>query len=67
MQNLNNQPNNTVADELYRIHAYAQTLGQLCELSPNPEPLSPEQLEVIFKDIAKVCKDSLNIMQNPSK
>lgn len=44
-----------VADELARIAAYTDMLGQLCELSPNPETLSLEQLEVIFKDIAQVC------------
>lgn len=50
--------NEAIADELARIAAYTHTLGQLCELSPNAEPISLEQLEVIFKDIAQVCDAS---------
>ena len=48
-----------IADDLARVAAYAHTLGQLCELAPHAEPLSLEQLEVIFKDIAQVCDASL--------
>ena len=55
-----NNTNSTlsVASDLARIAAYAHTLGQLCELSPHAEPLSLQQLEVIFKDIAQVCDAS---------
>ena len=42
-------------DELARITAYCQLLGQLCELSPHAEPIPLENLEQIFKDIATVC------------
>ena len=48
-----------IAADLARVAAYAHTLGQLCELAPHAEPLSLEQLEVIFKDIAQVCDASL--------
>lgn len=46
--------NKTIADELARVAAYAHLLGKLCELSPHAEPISLEQLEIIFKDIAQV-------------
>lgn len=49
-----------IAADLERVAAYAHTLGQLCELAPHTEPLSLEQLEVIFKDIAQVCDASLD-------
>lgn len=49
-----------IADDLARIAAYAHMLGQLCELAPHAEPLSLEQLEVIFKDIAQVCDASVD-------
>lgn len=51
-----------IADDLARVAAYAHTLGQLCELAPHAEPLSLEQLEVIFKDIAQVCDASLDAL-----
>ena len=51
-----------IADDLARVAAYAHTLGQLCELAPHAEPLSLEQLEVIFKDIAQVCDSSLDAL-----
>ena len=51
-----------IADELARIAAYTHMLGQLCELSPNAEPLSLEQLEVIFKDIAQVTGKASEIL-----
>lgn len=51
-----------IADDLARIAAYAHILGQLCELAPHTEPLSLEQLEVIFKDIAQVCDASLEAL-----
>lgn len=59
-----NKTNNTlfVAEDLARIAAYTHTLGQLCELSPHAEPLSLEQLEIIFKDIAQVCDASLDAL-----
>lgn len=57
-----NAESKTVADELARIAAYAHMLGQLCELSPNAEPLSLEQLEVIFKDIAQVTGKASEIL-----
>ena len=47
-----------IADDLARVAAYAHILGLLCELAPHAEPLSLEQLEVIFKDIAQVCEAS---------
>ena len=53
-----------IADDLARIAAYAHLLGQLCELAPHAEPLSLEQLEVIFKDIAQVCDASLEAIQS---
>ncbi|WP_186473961.1 hypothetical protein [Psychrobacter sp. KCTC 72983] len=53
-----------IAADLARVAAYAHTLGQLCELSPHAEPLSLEQLEVIFKDIAQVCDASVNTIQS---
>lgn len=51
-----------IAADLERVAAYAHTLGQLCELAPHAEPLSLEQLEVIFKDIAQVCDASLEAL-----
>lgn len=63
----NNTKTRNVANELARVSAYAHTLAQLCELSPHAEPLSLEQLEVIFKDIAQVCDASLNAIHNLSK
>lgn len=53
---MNKQLNPDITDELCRIHAYTRLLGQLCELSPQPEPISPETLEQIFNDIANVTK-----------
>lgn len=50
--------NKAIADELARVAAYAHLLGKLCELSPNAEPISLEQLEVIFKDIAQVTGEA---------
>ena len=57
-----NAESKTVADELARIAAYAHMLGQLCELAPHAEPLSLEQLEVIFKDIAQVTGKASEIL-----
>lgn len=51
-----------IADDLARVAAYAHTLGQLCELAPHTEPLSLEQLEVIFKDIAQVTGKASEIL-----
>lgn len=51
-----------IADDLARIAAYAHLLGQLCELAPHAEPLSLEQLEVIFKDIAQVTGKASEIL-----
>ena len=51
-----------IAGDLARIAAYAHLLGQLCELAPHAEPLSLEQLERIFKDIAQVCDASLDAL-----
>ncbi len=56
-----------IAADLERVAAYAHTLGQLCELAPHTEPLSLEQLERIFKDIAQVCDASLSTIHNLSK
>ena len=55
-----NAESKTIADDLARVAAYAHILSQLCELAPHAEPLSLEQLEVIFKDIAQVCDASLD-------
>ena len=51
-----------IAADLARVAAYAHTLGQLCELAPHTEPLSLEQLEVIFKDIAQVTGKASEIL-----
>ena len=51
-----------IAADLARVAAYAHTLGQLCELAPHAEPLSLEQLEVIFKDIAQVTGKASEIL-----
>lgn len=51
-----------IADDLARIAAYAHLLGQLCELTPHAEPLSLEQLEVIFRDIAQVTGKASEIL-----
>ena len=51
-----------IAADLERVAAYAHTLGQLCELAPHTEPLSLEQLEVIFKDIAQVTGKASEIL-----
>lgn len=51
-----------IADDLARVAAYAHLLGQLCELSSHAEPLSLEQLEVIFKDIAQVTGKASEIL-----
>lgn len=60
--NTTNNKNKALADELARIAAYAHMLGQLCELAPHAEPISLEQLEIIFKDIAQVCDASANVI-----
>lgn len=60
----NSTKTKNVTKELARVSAYAHTLAQLCELSPHAEPLSLEQLEVIFKDIAQVCDASLDTIYN---
>lgn len=57
-----NTKNEAIADDLARVAAYAHMLGQLCELAPHTEPMSLEQLEVIFKDIAQVCDASANVI-----
>jgi hypothetical protein len=44
---------NAIADELYRIHCYADTLAKLCATG-NSVTINPEQLEQIFSDIAAV-------------
>lgn len=59
--------NKAIAEDLARVAAYAHILAQLCELAPHAEPLSLEQLEVIFKDIAQVCDASLSAIHNLSK
>ncbi|MGO2213735.1 hypothetical protein ACTXJ2_01940 [Psychrobacter alimentarius] len=46
--------NKTIADELYRIHCYSSTLAKLCSAGGSDKAIDPEQLEQIFKDIAKV-------------
>lgn len=51
-----------IAADLARVAAYAHTLGQLCELAPHTEPLSLEQLEVIFKDIAQVTGKASEVL-----
>ena len=51
-----------IAADLARVAAYAHTLGQLCELAPHAEPLSLEQLEVIFKDIAQVTGKASEVL-----
>lgn len=51
-----------IAADLERVAAYAHTLGQLCELAPHTEPLSLEQLEVIFKDIAQVTGKASEVL-----
>ena len=56
-----------IADDLARVAAYAHLLGQLCELSSHAEPLSLEQLEVIFKDIAQVCDASLDVLRQSTR
>lgn len=59
-----NNKNKALADELARIAAYAHMLGQLCELTPHAEPISLEQLEIIFKDIAQVCDASVDTIHD---
>lgn len=54
--------NQALADDLARIAAYAHMLGQLCELAPHAEPISLEQLEVVFKDIAQVTGNASEIL-----
>ncbi len=56
-----------IADDLARVAAYAHILSQLCELAPHAEPLSLEQLEVIFKDIAQVCDASLDVLRQSTR
>jgi len=57
-----NAESKTIADDLARVAAYAHILSQLCELAPHAEPLSLEQLEVIFKDIAQVTGKASEIL-----
>ncbi|ALF60303.1 hypothetical protein [Psychrobacter urativorans] len=52
--NMSTNNNKTVADELYRIHCYAETLAKLCSTSSHSNPITPEHLQQIFKDIASV-------------
>lgn len=60
--NSTNTKNKAMADDLARVAAYAHMLSQLCELSPNAEPISLEQLERIFKDIAQVTGNASEIL-----
>lgn len=46
--------NKGIADELYRVHCYAETLEKLCATSSHVNPITPEHLQQIFKDMAKV-------------
>lgn len=59
---VNNTNTTAIADDLARVAAYAHMLSQLCELAPHAEPLSLEQLEVIFKDIAQVTGKASEIL-----
>jgi|GEM_PF-3365963 len=59
---VNNTNTAAIADDLARVAAYAHMLSQLCELAPHAEPLSLEQLEVIFKDIAQVTGKASEIL-----
>ncbi len=43
----------TIANELYRIHCYADTLAKLCSAGSSVT-IAPAQLEQIFEDIAQV-------------
>lgn len=46
--------NEAIADDLYRIHCYTDTLAKLCNSGSEANAINPEHLEHIFKDIAKV-------------
>lgn len=59
-----NNGNKAVIADLARLSAYAQILGQLCELSPSAEALSLEKLEVVFKDIATVSDQAATMLHS---
>ena len=54
----------TIADELYRIHCYTDTLAKLCSTGGVDKAIEPEQLEQIFKDIADVTDAGASALNN---
>ena len=58
--------NENVADELYRIHCYTNTLAKLCSTGGADNAIEPEQLERIFKDIAKVTDAGASALMDAS-
>lgn len=64
-KNINN--NETIANELYRIHCYCNTLAKLCRTGGSDNAIDPEHLEQIFKDIADVTDEGISALNNTSK
>ena len=58
----NTHDNKTIADELYRIHCYTDTLAKLCKTGGSDKAIEPEQLEQIFKDIATVTDSATALL-----
>ncbi|CAM3414669.1 hypothetical protein GCM10016272_01470 [Psychrobacter glaciei] len=59
--------NQTIADELYRIHCYSSTLAKLCSTGSSDSAIDPEQLEQIFKDIAEVTDAGASALSKVSE
>ena len=59
--------NEAIADDLYRIHCYTNTLAKLCSSGNSANAIDPEQLGQIFKDIATVTDLGASALYNASE
>lgn len=59
--------NEAIADDLYRIHCYTNTLARLCSSGNSANAIDPDQLEQIFKDIATVTDLGASALYNASE
>lgn len=65
--NMSTNTNEAVADQLYRIHCYANTLAKLCHSGGSDNAINPEQLQQIFKDIADVTDSGAAALYSASE
>lgn len=59
--------NEAIADNLYRIHCYTNTLAKLCRSGESDNAIEPDQLEQIFKDISDVTDSGAAALYNASE